>query len=321
MDKRDKLYELHRIFAQSRTSYISKTTLLERLEISESTLKRRLRDLRDQYGAPLEYSSEHHGWYYRPGEHFELPGLWFNQQELYAFLTLEQLLETLGPGLVSTQLAQARNRIKTLLSAHSNLDEDINEKLRIIATFQRKIDSSYFQELVKATFSRRQLKITTTNRQTRHITERTISPQRIVYYKDNWYIDAYCHYRNAIRTFAMDSIQKVTQLHRAAKMISPEKIDAETQQSYGIFSGKATHTAVIEFHPPASFWVANEIWHPQQSGQWRTAEIYELHIPYHHEKELLADILRYGDLVTVRAPQTLRDAIRHTAQTILNRHQ
>ena len=319
MDKRDKLYQLHQIISQSSTA-ITKAYLLEKLECSESTLKRRINDLRHIYGAPLIYDKQRHGWYYQKDTRFELPGLWFNDQELYALLTLEQLLENLDKGLVSEQLLIAKDRIKAILSTKLNKTQNIHDKLRLISIFHRTFKLSTFEEIAKATFDARKIEITHINRQTQERTQRIVSPQRLVHYKDTWYIDAYCHHKQAMRTFAIDAITAIKHHHTQAKIIPPADIDKLVQSSYGIFSGKAHQQAVLHFKPPASFWIAKEKWHPKQQTQWLDNNILQLTIPYHHDKELLADILRYAETVEVISPISLQQKIQQIAHTILSHH-
>jgi predicted DNA-binding transcriptional regulator YafY len=320
MDKRDKLYQLHRIFSQAHGKRISKAELLERLEYSDSTLKRQINTLRDEYGAPLEYDAEKHGWYYQKGIRFELPGLWFNEQELYSLLVLEQLLEKIDAGLVSEQLSIAKDRIKLLLSTKIDLDKNIDDKLRLVTVFQRDFNKTNFKEIAKATFEQRQLEIESINRQTQQHTVRIISPQRLVHYKDVWYLDCYCHLRESLRTLAIDAISRVKQCHKAAKIIDPTIIDEQVQHSYGIFSGQANKTAILHFQPPASFWIAKETWHPEQKRRWLDNDILELTIPFQKQEELLADILRYSDKVTVKSPESLRQSIRKHAEILLQNH-
>jgi len=320
MDKRDKLYQLHRIFKQARGRRISKAELLEQLEYSGSTLKRQISALRNEYGAPLEYDSENHGWYYQGGISFELPGLWFNEQELYSLLVLEQLLEKIDAGLVSEQLSIAKDRIKLLLSAKIDLDKNIGNKLRLVTVFQRDFNKTIFKEIAKATFEERQLEIDFTNRRTQQTTSRIISPQRIIHYKDTWYLDCYCHLRESLRTFAIDGISRVKQCHKAAKIIDPDSIDKATQSTYGIFSGQVHQTAILHFQPPVSFWIAKETWHPNQQSTWLNNDILELQIPYENKEELLADILRYSDKVTVKSPESLRQSIKKSAEILVKNH-
>lgn len=320
MDKRDKLYELHRIFKQARGRRISKAELLERLEYSDSTLKRQITALRDKYGAPLEYDNERHGWYYQDGISFELPGLWFNEQELYSLLVLEQLLENIDAGLVSEQLSIAKDRIKLLLSTKIDLDKNIGDKLRLVNVFQREINKNIFKEIAKATFDERQLEIDFINRRTQQKTTRIVSPQRVIHYKDTWYLDCFCHLRESLRTFSIDGISQVKQCHKAATIITPDTIDKATQSTYGIFSGQAHEIAILHFQPPVSFWIVKETWHPDQKSKWLKNDILELKIPYRKQDELLADILRYSGKVVVKAPESLRQSIKETAEILLKNH-
>ena len=65
----------------------------------------------------------------------------------------------------------------------------------------------------------------------------------------------------------------------------------------------------LRFSAERARWVADERWHPEQSGQFLTDGRYELRIPYREDKELIMDILRHGADVEVVLPGTLRDSI------------
>ncbi|MGB1581227.1 MAG: WYL domain-containing protein [Nevskiales bacterium] len=94
-----------------------------------------------------------------------------------------------------------------------------------------------------------------------------------------------------------------------AKDVARARLDRELSGSYGIFSGKATDTAVLCFSAERARWVADEQWHPEQQGCWRDDGRYELRLPYHHGEELLMDILRHGEHVEVLGPEVLRESV------------
>lgn len=52
----------------------------------------------------------------------------------------------------------------------------------------------------------------------------TISPQRLVHYRDNWYLDAWCHLRNDLRRFSVDAIQRVKVLRDKARNVAEAKL-------------------------------------------------------------------------------------------------
>ena len=39
----------------------------------------------------------------------------------------------------------------------------------------------------------------------REVTQRIVSPQRLSYYRENWYLDAWCHDKNALRKFGFET--------------------------------------------------------------------------------------------------------------------
>jgi hypothetical protein len=139
--------------------------------------------------------------------------------------------------------------------------------------------------------------------------DRNISPQQLIYYRDNWYIAAYCHYRRQLRVFAIDNISSAKILEQSAELIDPEQLEEFLTSSYGIFSGIAQHLAVLEFSKSRAKWVADESWHPKQLGQWLDNGNYQLSIPFNDSRELIMDILKHGAEVEVIAPEFLREAV------------
>jgi predicted DNA-binding transcriptional regulator YafY len=138
---------------------------------------------------------------------------------------------------------------------------------------------------------------------------REISPQRLVHYRDNWYCDAWCHNRNGLRSFSIDRMQDVTLLPSPAESLSEDQLNAHYASSYGIFNGTASDTAVLRFSAHAAQWVADEIWHPDQTSTWLNDGRYELSIPYHESPELIGEIMRWMPDVEVVSPATLKDKI------------
>jgi hypothetical protein len=68
-------------------------------------------------------------------------------------------------------------------------------------------------------------------------TEREISPQRLIYYRENWYLDAYCHMREGLRSFAVDGIRSALLTNAKAQDISDKECQEHFAESYGILSG------------------------------------------------------------------------------------
>lgn len=313
---------LDRVLRNRRTP-VPREELLHELECSEPTLYRLIREMRFYLNAPIEWDDERRGYYYkREGESdtYQLPGLWFNSKELQALLVFDRLFEELGPGLLGEHLAALSKRITELLQ-HKRLGlNEAARRVRVLGMASRPAGRC-FQTLASATLQRRKLRIVYHGRARDRVTERVISPQRLVHYRDSWLFDAYCHKRNALRTFSVDRVLEASEIPEAANEIPDDELDEYFASSYGIFSGKADKTAVLRFSAERARWVADERWHPRQVGQFLTDGRYELRIPYRHDEELVMDILRHGREVEVVAPPALRESVRKALRDALSQYE
>src|SRR6185437_3709938 len=156
---------------------------------------------------------------------------------------------------------------------------------------------------------RRKLWIEHHARTTDELSERTISPQRVIHYREIWYLDAWDEKRDALRTFSIDRIRRASVLEGAAFDVPEAELDEHFATAYGIFGGKADKVAVLRFTAERARWVADENWHPAQQGKYLADGSYELSIPYRDERELLMDIMRHGRSVEVVSPSELRKQV------------
>jgi len=310
MDRFDRIFELNRIFQSARRP-VSRRLLEEKLACSKATVKRSIEDMRLYLNAPIQYSRSQNGYYYdrAGGEMFELPGLWFNSSELYALLSAQQLLENVQPGLLRSHLQPLQKRIGSLLKQQHAAGSDLLNSVSIQQMAARPAGDC-FAAVTSALAKKYRLQIQHYNRaQNEHIS-RIISPLRLLWYRDNWYVDAWCHLRKGLRTFSLDAIESAQLLAQKARRVAKKEMLAHFSSAYGIFSGQATATAVLRFAEQSARWVSVEQWHPQQQGFFLPDGRYELHLPYHNPTELLMDIMKYADAVEVVSPPILREQTR-----------
>lgn len=309
MDRFDRIYDLHKLLSSSRYP-VSREKIEQELECSRATAKRIIDSMRLYLDAPIKYDRSLNGYYYDRKQEslYELPGLWFNASELHALLSVQQLLSSVQPGLFDKQLEPLIHRIDKLLAVQQDSGDNLNQRVKILQIASR-TSSEFFQQVAGATVQRKQLDIDYYNRPRNEINQRVVSPQRLVHYRDNWYLDAWCHSRKALRTFALDAIKKARILKQTAKEIAESKLDKYYGSAYGIFSGEVKDTATLLFSEKMSRWVSKEQWHPDQQGKFTENGEYQLQLPYNNPTELIMDILRYGPEVEVLHPGKLRKAV------------
>ncbi|AXQ28789.1 WYL domain-containing protein [Solimonas sp. K1W22B-7] len=307
MNQFDRVFALHRQLAGRRVVR-TLAELCESLECSEATLKRTIRELRDVLGAPLVFDRQQGGYRYEGEAVYELPGLWFSPRELTALLLLQDVLEQQPVGLLADTLRPFRSRIERLAAQGGIGIPEWRTRLRLLKMAARP-PGEMFLPVATALAQGRRLSIDYHSRGVDTMRRRRVSPQRLTLYRENWYLDAWCHQQNALRTFSLDRIIAAEQLEEAVQSVEPAILDAVLATSYGIFSGPPTALARLHFSDHAARWVATENWHPQQRDQAMPGGGLIRELPYHRAEELLMDILRYGPDVEVLDPPALREVL------------
>ncbi len=313
MDKFDRFQLLHRKFRSHRKP-IPLKILAENLECSPKTVQRTIDQMRDYLDAPIEYCSEQNGWYYaeRDSDLYELPGLWLTGGELQSLALLLQLLEQFGKGLLNEELGVIENYIEKLLAVRGIERSAFDQHIKVIPLSSRYVGNKIFVQVGEALLHKQQIEISYKN-YAGQTSKRTLSPQTLVYYRENWYLDAWCHLRADLRTFSLARIEKLAILQSTAKVVNACQLKQHFSQGYGIFAGQAQHTAKLRFAPQIAREIALQQWHPQQEGEWQGGE-YLLSIPYSDARELVQDILRHTPNVKVEAPAVLKKAVKMKLQ-------
>ncbi|MFZ5484082.1 MAG: helix-turn-helix transcriptional regulator [Pseudomonadota bacterium] len=307
MDRMQRIYKLHQILSGRRYP-IPRGQLQDALECSRASLTRIIAEMRDFFDAPIQFDKDAGGYKYSQAA-FELPGLWFTPSELFALSVAQQLLAEAQPGLLDSQLAPLKTRIDKLLGQSHLGDGELARRLRILRMAARQPDTRIFQTVAGATAQRQRLKIEYHGRERDERSKREISPQRLVHYRDNWYLDAWCHQKDALRNFALDRIRAARVLDRPARDLPDAELDAHYTATYGLFGGPARQRALLVFNAERARWVADERWHPDQQDRWREDGRFERSLPYADPRELLLDLQKYGPDVEVMAPPELRQEI------------
>jgi predicted DNA-binding transcriptional regulator YafY len=322
MDRTERFYKIDQLLNDRPPVPVK--VFLDGLGISLATFKRDLEYMRERLNAPIHWDRVAGG--YRYGEPnalmptFALPGLWFSPGEVHALLTMQHLLSNLEPGLLEGHIKPLQARLKALLESRDHSAKEVETRFRIVHAARRQVATTHFELIASATLSRKRIRMRHYSRQTGEETERVVSPLQLVYYRDNWYVDTWCHLRDGIRSFSIDAIRHAEMLSEKATELPMSELKKVLESGYGIFSGKAVTWAKLRFSPERARWVANELWHPKQKGKFDRDGYYLLELPYNDDRELVMDIMRHGAEVEVIAPEPLRERVRQELGAALARY-
>jgi predicted DNA-binding transcriptional regulator YafY len=174
--------------------------------------------------------------------------------------------------------------------------------------YQRPISTQIFADITQALLNQRPLDIEYHSRSRDERSQRIIDPQRLMFYRSNWYLLAWCRDGEGLRTFALDRVLKICELEQKILKIDDEQLDSYCLEGFGLWRGFDVETAVLRFKGPDLAYVADEVWHPQQKAQWE-GDDYILSLPFSNPDELILEILRHGPGVQVLEPLWLREQI------------
>jgi predicted DNA-binding transcriptional regulator YafY len=321
VDRAERFYKIHRLLTEH--DCVPVRRFLEELEISPATFKRDMEYMRSRMHAPIVWDRGRSGYCFttppKNAPRYELPGLWFDADEINALLTSQQLLEGIMPGVLSKRLQPLKKRLQELLGNAKRASE-LSRRIEVRSVGARPMAMETFSVVATALLERKRVFMRYRPRATDRDSEREVSPQRLIHYRENWYLDAWCHMRNDLRSFSMDLVRDVERRTTPALDVSEADLDARLGSGYGIYSGVEVAWAKLRFSPTEARWVAAERWHPRQRSTVDAAGHYILEVPYTDDRELLRDILKHGAEVEVLEPASLRDRVRKALREALDRY-
>ena len=156
---------------------------------------------------------------------------------------------------------------------------EVRKRIRLLSFGSRKLPLEHFSLVGSALIKRRRLKMEYYARSTNSHSAREVSPQRLVHYRENWYLDTWCHLRNDLRSFSVDGIRRIEIVDTPAKEVSLKTLDDYLLDSYGIVRGGEAQRAKLRFSAERARWVASEVWHPDQKGSFDAEGRYLLELP------------------------------------------
>jgi proteasome accessory factor C len=262
-----------------------------------------------EYGIPVEYDRARGCYILQPGKAVELPGVWFPVDEIAALLGLSHWLDVMGSGVLKEKLEPVRSRMEAMLREHGLGMSEWKERIRLLPMQSRTVHPEILTDVVSAVLKRKRVAFEYKGASEAVFRLRKVSPQTVVRYRDNWYVDAWCHERRGLRQFSLSRMRAFRVLPDVAKEIPRSQLDGHFAGAYGIFAGRPKHKAVLVFEGGAENIVRDEIWHPKQRVDELSGGRIRFSFPCNDVRELARDVMRFADEVTVEGPEALREAV------------
>jgi predicted DNA-binding transcriptional regulator YafY len=212
---------------------VSFADLMTELAVSRATLKRDLDHLRTRMDAAIVYDRERNGYRFetvgrngRRSFSTESPGVWFNEREIHALLTMHQLLDGLGVnGSMSRHLQPLLDKLQGMLGTSESEARELTRRVRVVAPVHRPVRGRHFERLASAVLERRRLRLTLDGADGGR-GERVISPLRLVHEEGVWFLDSWGHDDEGLCRIPLPQVRAVQTLEVRAKEVPMRVIEA-----------------------------------------------------------------------------------------------
>lgn len=141
------------------------------------------------------------------------------------------------------------------------------------------------------------------------LTRRRLDPVHVWTQQGGVYLAAFCHQRQAVRTFALERFRQLRVTDDTFEPPADFDLERYLAGSFGLFRGRPV-TVALRFSKTVARYVAERQWYPsQQAAPHLTGEL-DLTLQVPLCPELTRWILSYGKEAEVLAPPSLRATIR-----------
>ncbi|MFB3886682.1 MAG: helix-turn-helix transcriptional regulator [Thermodesulfobacteriota bacterium] len=287
--------------------YPNARKLAEKYELSEKQAQREIEFMRDRLCAPLAYNPSRKGYEYED-DGYELPPLWFKEDELLALCLALRLASTLPDPKLKNSLYDLLTKFLTFRSLDSDVSiEEIREKVSVKNVEYYKVDETVFHEIVDSLFRNESLKISYHTPHKDETTERVIQPLHLLCYMGSWHLIAFCTLKGELRDFALSRIKAIEPVSQRIKL--PKHLPSVKDyinKNFGLMSGGESIEVCLKFTPEVSPWISEQIWFSGQEVSLNEDGSICLKFPVADFREVRREILKYGASTEVLSPQELR---------------
>lgn len=286
-------------------TYPNSCSLAEELEVTDRTIRRDIEQLRDRFGAPIEFSHKKNG-YFLTQPDWNMPYRITSQKDMLALILGSQVLESIQGEPLSRSLTGLP------MDEHVALD-DIAKRFVFRNRPARQINPDRWLDLALATVDQKVCMISYYSTRRKHIENFRFYPYLMANLEGEWYLwGLLTQQPRVMRRLALAHISSVT-VGPDTFQDNPDFVPADTiKNTFGRFAHAAeekTRWVTLLFDADIDHYITEIQWHPEQEVKRMKDNRIRLRFPYVNNDDLFYWILGFGAAVEVVRPKQLREMI------------
>ncbi len=174
-----------------------------------------------------------------------------------------------------------------------------------------------FDTLAQATAQQQQLRMVYRKPGSSQPEERLIDPYHLANINGEWFLFAYDHLRNDLRTFVPSRIHSVRLTGKKFQRPQSFSVENTLRDSFGVHSPEGRYEVVIRFDHEVADYVREKRWHPSQTLRTLPGGDVELRLKLSSLKEIERWVLGWAGHAVVKEPRQLINRVRAAAERML----
>lgn len=293
------------------------TSLAGELEYSAKTIHRDLEFMRDRMDLPIEFDHARNGYRYSE-EVGSFPTLQITEGELFALLVAEKALQQYRGTNFEKPLVSAFKKMASSLPDTISFNiADWEQTISFRTSAESILNLDVFDSLAQAAAKRRQLELTYRKPGRKETEPRLVDPYHLANINGEWFLFAYCHLRNDLRTFVPARILSVAATGKTFARPKKFSLEKRLRDSFGVHSGQDECEVLIRFTDTVADYIREKRWHPSQKLRELKDGGLELRMRLSSLMEVQRWILGWGGAAIPLEPPQLVQAVRESAERTL----
>jgi len=288
--------------------------------ICDSTIEKDLFAMRMEHDAPIKYSKLEKGYYYED-EDYSLDEIPLTDGDVEAIKIAANILDQFKNTDMFKQFGFAIDKILDRVNISQNVQDEAIDNYVQFETVTKVGGSEHLEAMLKAIKARKKIQFKHQSFTSDSAKVRRIHPYLLKEYRNRWYLIGRSEVQGEIRTFGLDRVTEVTELHDSFTVESGFNPEHFFEYSVGITaSGGKPQKVVIETDELLSKYLTTQPLHHSQvlvnSKDGKHTFEYFL-LPSYELKMLL---LGHGSALKVIEPKSLQDEIREVCENVTKQY-
>ncbi len=313
----DRLIKIDSFFAKGRN--MNSSELSVQCNVSDRTIYRDLKILKEVYNAPLEYDFKRKSFYYN--KKFQLKTFDLSAGELYDLAVIFELVKSYEQNPYKTGQKSLLNKIKTTYGDEIEKKiRDVREKISFRFSPVKRSDEKSFKIIENALFKEMTIAIKYFKTETENAVSRTIDPYHLRNYNGDWYLIGFEHERKKVRVLSVNRISYVKMTNRSFDI--PESFSMNEYFKYSFGKKRTSKPLKIEFEIKKQFVnviTEREIHSSQKLRKLSNGNIH-VTLTLYELSEIKDWLIKEGTRIRVISPPELIQLMVNDAKEILKQY-